>query len=465
MNNPAATTVAAISTPPGKGGVALIRISGEGAFAVADRVFFPKNKKPFSACAPRVQIYGDVVSEGEAIDDGMATRFPAPHSYTGEDTVEITCHGGVLLTRTVLEAVFAAGAVPAGRGEFTRRAFLNGKLTLTDAEGIGELIDATTAAQIRLSRFSARDKLSGALEAVRKTAVELLASLYARIDYPDEDLGDLTDEEILVSLRKMRADVDALIATYRTGRAITDGISAVICGKPNVGKSSLYNLLAGEDAAIVTDVAGTTRDVLERSVSLGQVRLQLSDTAGLRPTLDPVERLGVARSHERIRQAELIFALFDLSRPLEQDDFDLIEEIRSQSGAAVAVALLNKADLPQAADDAPVRAAFSHVLPCSVQNGGAALRDALTDLIGGLFTDGTLVPGEDAIVSSARQYACLLRVRDSLDRSIGAFESGLAADAASSDLEIAVGEIGEIDGRSVAEEVIADIFSHFCVGK
>ena len=255
--------IAAISTPPGKGGVAVIRISGDGAFEIAEKIFLPISNKKISDYPPRTQIYGYVIYNEEKIDDGMLTLFPAPRSYTGEDTVEISCHGGMLITRTVLEAVLSAGAVPAEAGEFTRRAFINGKLSLSEAEAIGTLLEASSYEQIKLSSSPARTKLNEAISSVRNGLISLMSSIYARIDYPDEDLGEFSDEESKNALIRIRSELDRLIATYRTGRAINEGISTVICGKPNVGKSTLYNLLIGEDAAIVTDIAGTTRDILE----------------------------------------------------------------------------------------------------------------------------------------------------------------------------------------------------------
>ena len=294
--------IAQVSTPPGKGGVAVIRMSGAGAFKIAEKVFLPISKKQIADYPARTQIYGYIIYNEERVDDGMLTLFPAPHSYTGEDTVEISCHGGILVTRTVLEALFAAGAVSAEAGEFTRRAFINGKLSLSEAEAIGTLLEATSREQIRLSASPARKKLTEAINSIRDGLVSLMSSIYARIDYPDEDLGEFSDNETVEELTKIRTELVRLINTYKTGRAINEGISTVICGKPNVGKSTLYNLLAGEDAAIVTDVAGTTRDILERTVSLGRVTLKITDTAGVRSgeDIDKVEKIGIGKSKDRI---------------------------------------------------------------------------------------------------------------------------------------------------------------------
>ncbi len=455
-----ASTIAAIATPPGKGGVAVIRISGAEAFAIADRIFIPKNKKPLSSIAARTQIYGDVFLEGDPIDDGLATRFPAPHSYTGEDTVEVSCHGGFLITKMVLSAALAAGAEMAAPGEFTRRAFINGKLSLTDAEAIGNLLEACTAAAVKLASARSRDKLSTAMDGIQKDAVALMGSLFARIDYPDEDLGDFSDAESISLLRSLLSRLDALISTYRTGRAVSEGIATVICGKPNAGKSTLYNLLVGEDAAIVTEIEGTTRDVLERSVPLGQVLLRLSDTAGIRETSDVVERIGVEKTHKCMEEAELILAVFDTSRPLTKEDEALLRELELLSGTTVAI--LNKTDLPAAFDPKTIQSRVTHSLALSAKEGDAA---ALCALIEALFTNGKLTIGEDAIVSSARQHAGLLKAREHFSLALDAYLAGLPTDAAASDIERAIGALGELCGKSVSEAIVSDIFSRFCVGK
>ena len=462
--------IAQVSTPPGKGGVAVIRISGDGAFEIARRVFVPISGKQITDYKPRTQIYGYILYNEERIDDGMLTLFPAPHSYTGEDTAEISCHGGLLITRTVLEAVFAAGARSAEAGEFTRRAFISGKLSLSEAEAIGTLLQATSHEQIRLSASPARKKLTDEISAIREELVSLMSSIYARIDYPDEDLGEFTDRETAEMLTKTRKRLSRLIDTYKTGRAINEGISAVICGKPNVGKSTLYNLLVGEDAAIVTDVAGTTRDILERTVSLGRVTLRLTDTAGVRSgeEIDRVERIGIDRSRERISSSELILAVFDLSRPIDKYDLELIEEISRAEGCKVCI--LNKCDLTDercpAFDISRIpEGVFEKTVTISADGDTSGTLKQLGELVNRLFTDEKISCGQDAIISSARQLASLLRARAFIDTALDAYSVGLPADAASSDIEMAIGAISELDGRAVSESVVNDIFSKFCVGK
>lgn len=463
MNN-LTHVIAAVSTPPGKGGVAIIRMSGDGAFEIAERVFFPASGKKFSECKPRMQIYGHIIEDGEIIDDVLATRFPAPHSYTGEDTVEIGCHGGILVTRTVLEALYRQGATPATAGEFTRRAFINGRLSLTEAEAIADLLEAKSREQIRLSGESSRTRLTERISAIRSSLVGLMSSVYARIDYPDEDLGDFTDQELLSSLYNIRKDCLELLSTYRTGRAISEGVRTVICGKPNVGKSSLYNLLSGEDAAIVTDIPGTTRDLLERSLPLGRVMLNLTDTAGIRErdNMDAVERIGIKKSREMIAKSELIFAIFDISTAFDDEDRMIIEAIKTSN--APKIAILNKTDLPGLLDEREL-SNFDLVIKTSVKNNESEALSALAEAVNRLFTDERIVIGEDAIISSSRQYAALKRAIDFISAAIEGLDLGFAQDAVSGDVERALGAISMLDGREVSEEIVSDIFSKFCVGK
>lgn len=462
--------IAAISTPPGKGGVAVIRMSGSGSLDIAKRVFQPISKKEIDDYPPRTQIYGYIICNEEKIDDGMLAFFPSPHSYTGEDTVEISCHGGILITRTVLEALFAAGAVAAGPGEFTERAFIGGKLSLTEAEAIGTLLEATSHEQIKLSASPARAKLNEAVESIRSDLISIMSSIYARIDYPDEDLGEFSDTETADRLRVTRDALNRLIDTYRTGRAINEGISTVICGKPNVGKSTLYNLLVGEDAAIVTDVAGTTRDILERTVSLGRVTLRITDTAGVHSgeDVDKVERIGIGRSKDKITSSELILAIFDLSREFDEADRELIEEIAKADGYKLCI--LNKYDMtdgknPPFDTSLLPKDLFGETVSISADKDNIGALKSLSELINSLFTDEKISCGQHAIVSSARQHASLLRTREFIDTAIEAYASGLPSDAASSDIEMAIGAISEIDGRAVSETVVGDIFAKFCVGK
>ena len=458
--------IAAVSTPPGKGGVAVIRMSGEGALVIADRVFSSKNGTPLSSCEPRRQVYGYIKDEDSIIDDVMACRFSAPASYTGEDTVEIYCHGGMLVTRTVLELLFRHGARPAEAGEFTKRAFINGKLTLTDAELIGKLLEAKSSDELKLSSASSRERLNLRIEEIKSGITDIMSSIYARIDYPDEDLGDYSDAELLQKLKEISDSLSTLISTYRTGRAISEGISAVLCGKPNVGKSSVYNAILGKDAAIVTSLAGTTRDVLESTVTLGRVALKLRDTAGIRDTgeYDEIEKIGIERSIESINSAELIFAVFDISEPLTLEDIEIIEKLKQSSAAKIAI--LNKTDISPSytEKDFPYLELFDAAELVSTKNSDE-LYKKLSATVNRLMTDEKINVSDTAIVSSARQYSQLTRTQDYIELAISGLSGGFSQDAVSSDIERALGAISEHDSREVSEAVVADIFSKFCVGK
>ena len=457
-------TIAAISTPPGKGGVALIRMSGDRSDEIASRVFVSASGKPYSSIKPRVASYGYITEDGERVDDVLLTRFPSPASYTGEDVVEICCHGGVLVTSAVLEALIKAGARYAEAGEFTRRAFISGKLSLTEAEAIGTLLEAESREQLRLSSEPSRRALETRISDIRTKLVGAMSSVYARIDYPDEDLGEYSDEELLETLSEIREELATLGATYRTGKAISEGVSTAIIGKPNAGKSSLYNLLVGEDAAIVTDVMGTTRDVLERSVPLGRVMLRLYDTAGIRDEskADGIERIGIEKSRKILAKCELLFALFDNSRPFDEDDERVISELSSAMGKKIAI--INKSDLDSALDTDLIKKTFDEVLEISTLCESDAII-ALTETVERLFTDGKIKCGVDPIIYSARQNAAIHSAIEYLDEAIEALKLGIPQDAVSGSVERAVGAMGELDGRKVNEEIVSDIFAKFCVGK
>ena len=470
-----ATTIAAISTPPGKGGVAIIRISGPSALEIGRKIFRPMSGKDISEMGVRRQIYGRIFKSGSVIDDGMLTYFKAPNSYTGEDTVEISCHGGMLISASVLESAFIEGAVPAERGEFTKRAFINGRLSLSETEGISMLLEASTEAQLRLSRPDSRSRLAEVIDSIRASLVALLSSVYARIDYPEEDLGELTDDELMKGMNNIRVNIDRLLSTYSTGKAVAEGISTVICGKPNVGKSTLYNLLVGENAAIVTDIPGTTRDLLEKSISLGDVMLRLFDTAGIRENgSDAVENIGIMRSRERLAEAELVFALFDSSRPLDTDDLDILNYIGAQKGRRIAV--ITKCD-PDTEDTDSVSGraekikaelagyGFDKYIVISAEKAGDEALEMLRTAVGEMFLSGDISIGDDAIISTARQHAALVRAENLMDTAVSALACGLPQDAVCSDLELALGAVGELDGRAVSEEVVSGIFANFCVGK
>lgn len=460
-------TIAAISTPRGKGGVALIRISGPEAAAVGDRVFRPKNKKALSGHAEREAVFGEIISGAAVIDTGLAVLFRAPRSFTGEDTVEVSCHGGVLVTAAVLGAALSAGARQAEAGEFTRRAYAAGKLTLSEAESLGMLLDARTDAQLRLARGGMSGSVSKAVGELCERISAVLGDIYARIDFPDEDLGELSAAEVVECVKGIRADAEKLRSTYSTGRAIAEGIPTVICGRTNAGKSTLYNRLTGEASAIVTADEGTTRDVLTETVSFGGVTLRLSDTAGIREGRDEAERVGIGRAKDKIRESELVLFVIDGSRAPDGDEYALADELAARDGGRVA-AILSKSDLTGGSAGADRNAAalwkrFPDRVSLSAESG--EWMDALAALVGGMFIDGSLSPETDAVVQNARQYAALGEAIGAIIDAEETLSIGYSPDIAGISLEEALSALRSVDGRGVCAEVVDNIFSKFCVGK
>ena len=469
------STIAAVSTPPGRGGLAVIRISGKNAVEAASRFFKLRGKGTLADAPDRYACYGDIVSlcadgsEGapDIIDTGLATVFRGPRSYTGEDVVEISCHGGTALTYEVLATAFKAGCVPAGPGEFTRRAFMNGKLSLTEAEAVIGLIDAESSQAVRLSASHSRGVLRRRIEALNSEITALIASMYAYIDYPDEDMTDVTADELHERVSVLSSELRRLADTYRIGHAVCEGVPTVILGKPNVGKSSLLNALLGRRRAIVTDIPGTTRDTVEETVNIDGVMLRLCDTAGIRDPQDEVERIGTELSVEKASEAELIFGMFDSSRALDEDDRRSAELIlKEATRGAETVILLNKCDAGEKLTDA---SALGEILPglpiieISAKCGEGI--DLLCGRIKELFNAEAIAYADNAVLSNARQFNAVSAALQSVEAALNALDSGFTPDVAGLDLEAALASLGETDGRCVTENVVSEIFSRFCVGK
>ena len=452
-------TIAAVSTPFGKGGVAVIRLSGEEALAIVAKVFFSLGGKTLSDYPPRTAVYGLIrdPESREVLDDGLCTLFPAPHSFTGEDTAEISCHGGVLVTRNVLEACLRAGARQALAGEFTRRAYVNGKLAMERAEALGNLLDAGNDEQVKLARAGMNGLLTSSAEGVYADLMNVLCNMEAGMDFPEEDLTEMPLEEIRATLQGAETAVRGLIRTYRTGHAIAEGVPTVICGRPNVGKSAFYNRLVGREAAIVTDIAGTTRDVLTDTVTLGRVTLRLSDTAGLRESADPVERIGVERAKAALEEAELVLALTD-SRGDDPETEALISSLTEEGRTVIRV--YTKSDL-----GAPAQVPDDGIPTVTLSSVTGEGFEALTRAVESAFIDRDLRMGEEAVVFSARQAAALRETAACIDTALENLDAGLPYDICAGDVRAAMGELGMLCGREMRQEVLDEIFSRFCVGK
>ena len=461
-------TIAAVSTAYGKGGIAVIRISGPEALPIAEKIFRPVNGRPFSQQLPSHMTYGSILDAGDGfrrIDDGMAVWFKAPHSYTGEDTVELNCHGGMLLTRTILESVLLCGAQPAGPGEFTRRAFIAGKLGLSQAEAVINLIDAETHEKLRLAASHAGGVLQKKIARIHDEIMKMVSSVYAYVDFPDEDMTDLTPDELYTGIDAIRREIQRTADTYRAGKAVCEGIRTVIVGRPNTGKSSLMNLLIGEERAIVTADAGTTRDTIEETVSLGRVLLRLCDTAGIRREDDTpeseAERMGIERSNAKMQDADLILAVFDGSSPLPDTDRAFLNTLSDLP--ALKIAVINKSDLPKKLMPDELSDRFDRVISLSCRTGEG--KDVLTAAIEGLYFEGSIDYEKTAVVVNARQYSSLKKAEECLENALNSLEGGLTQDVAGLDLENALSCLAEVDGRTVSEAIVSDIFSRFCVGK
>jgi tRNA modification GTPase len=449
LQDPHRTTVAAIATPPGTGAVSMIRISGPDARAVADRATDGR----VSAQAPRTAKHCLVRdASGETIDDGLLTVFPGPHSYTGEDTVEFTGHGGILATREVLGRFLACGALPAGPGEFTRRAFLNGKLDLTQAEGVMDLISAQTRLALRAARSQLEGTLGKRTAAARDSLLETLAHLEAWIDFPEEDIDPQTGSQLRSRIRTVLNTVDSLLATADQGRVLREGVRTVIFGEPNVGKSSLLNRLLGFERAIVSDIAGTTRDTIEETINLHGIPLRLVDTAGVREAGDVIEAEGIQRTVRQIESADLLLEIADASIPRPEDAV-------FPASHAKHLLVLNKSDLGEHPSWTGVRAVR---LSCTT---GAGF-DELSEIVREMLHFGEVDWGEHAVAINARHQASLALARTALTAALDLLEDdNTDPELAAIDLREALDALGEIPGRVDTEDLLGVIFSRFCIGK
>ncbi len=449
-------TIAAIATPSGDGALGVIRISGDNAIEVADRVFTAFSGKKLKDFEGYTAAYGEIKENGNRLDDAVALVFTAPHSYTGENTVEISVHGGSLMLRSVLRLILKNGAFLAEAGEFTKRAFLNGKLDLTKAESIMGLISAKSDAELRLSRTAHSGKVVKKIAEIEKGLVALDASIAAFSDYPDEDIEDLSYDNFLKMLNESKSVLEKMLRDYDAGKVLREGIVTAIVGRPNVGKSTLMNMLSGEERSIVTDVAGTTRDIVEETVTIGDITLRLADTAGIHETEDTVESIGVRLAEDRIQTSQLILAVFDCTSPLNEEDYDLLNKVKNKN----AIAVLNKNDLADKIDAQQFEGLRIVKISAKQGKGYEELSKAIAEASG----TGSLSP-DSAVLLGERQRACAERALEGVNASIDALITGCTMDAVGVCVDDALSALLELTGKRVTNEVTDEIFRRFCVGK
>lgn len=451
-------TIAAISTANGVGGLGVIRISGENAIETADKIFRSVSDKRLCDMKGYTAGYGKIYDKDELIDEAVALVFRAPHSYTGEDVVEISCHGGLYVTKRVLRAILKNGASSANPGEFTKRAFINGKIGLTEAEAVMDIISARGAQSAKAALSCMEGKLRQRIDNVRDTLINTAAHLSAWADYPEDDIPEVDNENLSYSLNICKNELSSLLKSYDTGKLMREGVETVIAGRPNVGKSTIMNLLSGCERSIVTNVPGTTRDIIEETVMLGEIPLILSDTAGIRSTDDPVEKIGVERAKDRISKAGLVLAVFDSSRPLSDEDKELIELLSD----APSVAIINKTDLERQLDTKYIQNKIKHVVFISALSGTGTdeLENQVSDIIGTSKLDAS-----QGILATERQRSSAESALNSIDEAINAINLGITLDAVTVIIEEAINHLLELTGERVTESVVNQVFSHFCVGK
>ena len=450
-------TIAAVSTGNIISAIGIIRLTGDDCASIGGKVFTTLSGNPLQEAPNRKLVLGELHDKhGRVIDSCCAIYTRGPHSYTGEDTVEFHCHGSPAVLAAGLEALYCAGAKPAKRGEFTKRAFLNGQLDLTQAEAVIDLIEADSAEAAANAAGQVSGKLQKKLDPIYNDLTNLCSHFHAVLDYPDEDIEDFG----LVSYESaLKADAKALqelLQTYNQGRILRQGVAAAIVGKPNVGKSSLLNALAGYDRVIVTEVAGTTRDTVEETVMVGNTRLRLIDTAGIRETEDRIEAMGVERSRQAVQNADLVIFVCDGSKPLTEEDEAVIDFCSEHEHA---IALINKADLGSAVE--PGDLPFMYVINICAKTGEGL--DLLTDVVDEMFEGEA--PCDGSILTNARQYDAIRRACEAMNSALKGLRLGLTPDAVLTDVEEAMEAMGEVTGATVREDITARIFERFCVGK
>ncbi|WP_027626054.1 tRNA uridine-5-carboxymethylaminomethyl(34) synthesis GTPase MnmE [Clostridium lundense] len=454
-------TIAAVSTVLGEGGISIIRVSGSMCIKIVDSIFKAKNGKALSDIKPYSMRYGHIVERetGDILDEVLVSYMKGPRSFTAEDTVEINCHGGVTPTKKILQEVIKAGARLAEPGEFTKRAFLNGRIDLSQAEAVIDIIRAKTDLSMKSAVLQSGGRISKEINSLRNKLLQTIAHIEATVDFPEEDLEEITGKQVGKELLEIDKEISKLLDTADEGKILREGLNVVIVGKPNVGKSSLLNALLMEKRAIVTEIPGTTRDVIEEYINLDGVPIKIVDTAGIRETQDIVEKIGVEKSKEKINESDLIILMLDSSKELDNEDYEIIDYIKDRKY----IVLLNKKDL-----DSKINKDYLHglnskyVIETSAKTGQGL--ESLKQCIKDLFFNGEVKSG-DVIITNTRHKEALIRAKESCISAINTLNDTLAIDLASIDIRNAWLKLGEITGETLEEDIIDKIFSEFCLGK
>lgn len=450
-------TIAAIATPHGTGGISVIRVSGDKSIEICDKIFVKKNKTSLKDAKSHTIHYGHIVVDNEIIDEVLVSVMRAPNTFTREDTVEINCHGGLLVTEKVLLAVTSNGAALASPGEFTKRAFLNGRIDLSQAEAVIDIINSPSSLALSVAANQLGGALSEDINLIRDKVLEILAQINVTIDYPEEDIDDVEKSALLDDLKNVQSKISELLETSHRGKLIRDGINTVICGKPNVGKSSILNLLARENRAIVTEIAGTTRDVIEERITLGDVVLNVYDTAGIRKTADVIESLGIDKSKEYIKNAELVLFVIDTKNGIDDEDKEIFESLDKKN----VLVILNKSDVGNI-NSCDLFDAFPQI-KLSAKTGDGI--NELTSAILKMFNLGKITAKDNNAITNLRHKDALSSAYDSISSAITALYDCVPYDIVSIDLTDCASFLGEITGKTVSEEIVDKIFAHFCLGK
>lgn len=453
-------TIAAIATPAGNGGIAIVRMSGENALEIAQRVF--RGRRNLKQVEPWTAIFGQIVNGGSAIDEVIAIVFRAPHSYTAEDMVEICCHGGRYVTQRILELMLRHGARLAQPGEFTLRAFLNGRIDLSQAEAIADLIQAQTEASLRTSVNQLQGGLSNKIQTIQSQLVDLLSLLELELDFAEEDVEFVERAEFIRKLQAAQRELEHLTRSYEVGRLAREGVKLVIVGRPNVGKSSLLNALVKEERAIVTEIPGTTRDPLEVQLDIRGMLYRMFDTAGMKATTDRIEQEGIRRARQHLASADIVVHVFDGSRPLDQDDRDILAEIDQMQQKRL-IRVINKSDLPSAIDVSALTTAGVPLIRVSAVRGSGL--DELEDVVHNRVMQAENLLSNEILVTNVRHWKILTDAGKYLEAARDEAQKGMSAEYIALYLRDAVNELGKVTGKVTTDDILNNIFSKFCIGK